>query len=127
VVKAVETFAGVPSSLGSGSVPGGPHADASNPHGSSPEALNPSSSLLLSGLELSDTQVYEPQIRALLGTAPHFCEVVVLKLNPHADHVRGATGVEEEPPERLLHLALLHDRSAPPELDCLICAIFASE
>jgi len=30
------------------------------------------SSLLLSSLELSDTNVYEPQIRALLGTASHF-------------------------------------------------------
>jgi len=38
-----------------------------------------SSSLLLSRLELSDTKVYEPQIRALLGTASHFCELVVLK------------------------------------------------
>jgi len=33
------------------------------------------SSLLLSGLELSDTQVYEPCIQALLGTASHFCQV----------------------------------------------------
>ena len=33
-----------------------------------------SSSLLLSSLELSDTQAYEPQIRALLGTASNFCE-----------------------------------------------------
>jgi len=42
---------------------------------------HPSSpSLLLSSLELSDTQVYEPSVRALLGTASHFCEVVVLKL-----------------------------------------------
>jgi len=39
-----------------------------------------SSSLLLSSLELSDTKVYAPQIRARLGTAAHFCEVVVLKL-----------------------------------------------
>jgi len=39
-----------------------------------------SSSFLLSSLELSDTKVYEPQIRALLGTATQFCEVVVLKL-----------------------------------------------
>ena len=31
-------------------------------------------------LELLDARVYEPQIRALLGTASHFCEVVVLKL-----------------------------------------------
>jgi len=38
-----------------------------------------SSSLLLSSLELGDTKVYEPYIRALLGTASHFCEVVVLK------------------------------------------------
>ena len=38
------------------------------------------SSSLLSSLELSGTQVYEPQIRALLGTTSHFCQVVVLKL-----------------------------------------------
>ena len=31
-----------------------------------------SSSLLLSSLELSDTEVYAPYIRALLGTASHF-------------------------------------------------------
>jgi len=37
------------------------------------------SSSLLSSLGLSDTQVCEPSIRALLGTAPHFCQVVVLK------------------------------------------------
>ena len=37
-----------------------------------------SSSLVLSSLELNDTQDYEPQIRALLGTASHFSEVVVL-------------------------------------------------
>jgi len=37
------------------------------------------SSLLLSSLELSDTKVYEPYIRALLGTASRFCEVGVLK------------------------------------------------
>ena len=36
--------------------------------------------LLLSSLELSNTKVYEPQIRALLGTASHFCQVGVLKL-----------------------------------------------
>ena len=30
-----------------------------------------SNPLLLSSLELSDTQVYAPQIRALLGTASH--------------------------------------------------------
>jgi len=37
-----------------------------------------SSSLLLSCLELSDKTVYAPYIRARLGTASHFCEVVVL-------------------------------------------------
>ena len=37
------------------------------------------SSLLLPSLELSDTQVYEPLIRDLLGTASQFCRVVVLK------------------------------------------------
>ena len=31
------------------------------------------------GLKLSGTRVYEPQIRARLGTTTHFCEVVVLK------------------------------------------------
>jgi len=35
------------------------------------------SSLLLSSLELSDTKVYKPEIRARLGTAAHFCEVVI--------------------------------------------------
>ena len=32
-------------------------------------------------LKLSDTKVYEPQIRARLGTTAHFCRVVVLKLS----------------------------------------------
>ena len=39
-----------------------------------------SSSLLHSSPELSDKKVYEPQIQALLGTASHFCQVVVLNL-----------------------------------------------
>ena len=39
-----------------------------------------SDSLLLSSLEMSDTDVYEPSIRARLGTAAHFCQVLVLKL-----------------------------------------------
>ena len=34
---------------------------------------------------MSDTQVYEPQIRALLGTAAHFCKVVVLNQVTLAD------------------------------------------
>ena len=38
------------------------------------------SSVLLLSLELSDTQVCEPSIRALPGDASHFCEAVVLKL-----------------------------------------------
>ena len=37
-----------------------------------PLRLTGFSSLLLSSLELSDTKVYAPQIRALLGTASHF-------------------------------------------------------
>ena len=37
------------------------------------------SSFLLSSLGLSDTKVYAPYMQALLGTASHFCEVVVLK------------------------------------------------
>ena len=32
------------------------------------------------GLKLSDTQVYEPEKRALLGTASHFCEALALQL-----------------------------------------------
>ena len=31
------------------------------------------------GLELRDTKVYEPEMRALLGTASHYCETVVLE------------------------------------------------
>ena len=31
-------------------------------------------------LQLGDTQVYEPEIRALLGTASHFCEASALEL-----------------------------------------------
>ena len=38
-----------------------------------------SSSLLLSSLVLSDTQVYEPEIRALLGTAVNRCGVYIEK------------------------------------------------
>jgi len=52
----------------------------------SPRAL----SLLLSSLELSDTQVDEHQLRARLGTAAHFCKVVVLSPGASAE---GAGGV----------------------------------
>ena len=38
-----------------------------------------SSSLLISSLELSVTKAYEPEIRALFGTASQFYEVAVLK------------------------------------------------
>jgi len=37
--------------------------------------------LLLSSPELSDAKVYEPSIRACLGTTAHFCEVVVPRLS----------------------------------------------
>ena len=51
--------------------------------GRSPSALDQialiSSFSLLSSLKLSDTQVYEPEIRAFLGIASHFYEVVLLK------------------------------------------------
>ena len=56
------------------------------------------SSVLLSSLELSDAQVYEPSIRALLGTDSHFCEVAVLEfcltrqLAPGDGHGEGGEG-----------------------------------
>ena len=54
-----------------------------------------SSSSLLSSLELRDTPVYEPSIRALLGTASHCCEVVVLKLRtPEAGGARQGRGAQ---------------------------------
>ena len=47
------------------------------------------SSFLLSRLECSDTQVYEPCIRARLGSAAHFCEEVVSQLLHHSlQHAR---------------------------------------
>jgi len=49
--------------------------------GTASVAIFSSFSFLLSSLELSDTKVYEPCIRARLGTAAHFCEVVVLKFS----------------------------------------------
>ena len=52
-----------------------PGRDSSSPSSSS-------SSLFLSSPELSDATVNTPYIRALLGTASHFCKVVVLKLRP---------------------------------------------
>ena len=41
--------------------------------------LTSTSSFLLSSIELSDTKVFEPYMRALLGTDLQFCEEVVLK------------------------------------------------
>ena len=46
------------------------------------EVETSSSSSLLSSLEFRDTQVHEPQIRALLRTASHFCEIDCLKPHP---------------------------------------------
>ena len=42
------------------------------------EPFSSSSSLLLSSLELSDTKVYEPEIRALLGTGSQLSEFLTL-------------------------------------------------
>ena len=39
----------------------------------------PGQGMLLSALEVSDTQVHERYIRAILGTDAHFCQVVFLK------------------------------------------------
>ena len=41
-------------------------------------------SLVRSSLELSYTKVYKPSIRALLGTASHFCEVVASQTPTHS-------------------------------------------
>ena len=46
-------------------------------------------SSLLSSLELSDTSIYEPQIRALLGTAPCFYSVVFLTLKRKPNTAQG--------------------------------------
>ena len=46
------------------------------------------------GLQLSDTKVYEPEIRALLGTASHYCEAAVLK------SYMGASLIRNTPPVR---------------------------
>jgi len=56
-------------------------------------AASSASSLLLSSLELSDTKVYEPEIRALLRTAAHFCKVGVLKLSAASRSSKSASTV----------------------------------
>ena len=42
-------------------------------------ATNLSAPLSLASVVLGDRKAYEPDIRALLGTASQFCDVVVLK------------------------------------------------
>ena len=59
------------------------------------------SSLLLSGLELSDAKVYEPYIRALLETAAHFCKVVVVEGEKKNDTQRFREEREKELEEAL--------------------------
>jgi len=66
-----------------------------------------SSALLLSSLELSDAKVYEPQIRALLGTASHFCEVVVLKLRTVPTPMPSPPRPMPQPPRQTGHRPLL--------------------
>jgi len=53
-----------------------PRQDGGPPRHAAPRTRPLSSSVLLSSLELSDTKVYEPEIRALLGTASHFSEAL---------------------------------------------------
>ena len=45
-------------------------------------------------LKLSDARVYEPHIRALLVTMPHFCEVV----NGNVDHYGLGSFLSQVPP-----------------------------
>ena len=52
--------------------------------------------LLLSSLESSDSQVYEPSIRALLRTASHFCEVVVLEVRISGGDLGALVEVNDE-------------------------------
>ena len=61
-----------------------------------------SSSVLLSSLELSHIKVYELSKRALLGTAAHFCEEVVLKLRTACvvQETRTITCAKPKPPSR---------------------------
>jgi len=54
-------------------------------------------------LKLSDTRVYAPQIRALLGTDSHFCEVVVLKLRTGAGHSHWVTCVDMDPASSIVY------------------------
>ena len=51
-----------------------------------------SSASLLSSLELGDRKVYAPEIRALLGTASHICEVDVFSVNCQLSIVKLVVG-----------------------------------
>ena len=55
-----------------------PSSRKSNLEQSAVVEASTSSSVLIPSLELSDTKVYAPQIRTLLGIAAHFCTVVVV-------------------------------------------------
>jgi len=81
-----------------------------------------SSSLLLSSLELSDTQVYEPYIRARLGTAAHFCVVVVhCQRNPVPSSEKGRSNHEERVnAEHLSRLSATQKNVAMPKNDGLV-------
>ena len=50
-----------------------------------------SSSVLLSSLKLSDTEVCEPYIPTLLATASYFCDVIVLRSPPPQSFVTTPT------------------------------------
>ena len=53
-------------------------------------------------LNLRDTKVYEPSIRARLGTTAHFCRVVVLKLRASGvANEKASVGGKEEAVWRL--------------------------
>ena len=61
-------------------------------HGDAGAACLLLSSFLLSSLELCDTKVYEPLIRALFGIAAHCCKVIALKLStPNPDQLSRKT------------------------------------
>ena len=63
--------------------------------------------LLLSSLELSETKVHEPQVRARFGTAAHFYKVVVLKLVGLRVVTGGIWPANHSSPSSLLSLQVL--------------------
>ena len=70
---------------------------------------------------MSDTKVYEPYIRALLGTAAYFCKLVVPKPNPPEQLLAKKGGSKEFPAEaKALETRL--KRLETQVLDCLVCA-----